>query len=96
MGDLISPAVMIAIVACIGFCEGLKVKFPKLSTTLTSIIGGAIGAAGMSNITGINIVTVQSIILNWFTITCGSWLLYEYVVSRYRVKKDETKENPTA
>lgn len=96
MGDLISPAVMIAIVACIGFCEGLKVKFPKLSTTLTSIIGGAIGAAGMSNITGINIVTVQSIILNWFTITCGAWLLYEYVVSRYRVKKDETKENPTA
>ena len=95
MGDLISPVVMVAIVACIGFCEGLKVKFPKLSTTLTSIIGGAIGAAGMSNITGINIVTVQSIILNLFTITCGSWLLYEYVVSRYRVKKDETKENPT-
>lgn len=96
MGDLISPVVMVAIVACIGFCEGLKVKFPKLSTTLTSIIGGAIGAAGMANITGLNILTIQSILLNWFTITCGSWLLYEYVVSRYRVKKDETKQTPTA
>lgn len=84
MGDLVSPIVMTAVVACIGLTEGIKKKFSKLSSTWSSIIGGAIGAFGVSNLNIDHIFqSVQSFVLNWFIIVCVSWLAYEMVVKRF-------------
>lgn len=84
MGDLVSPIVMAAITANVGFCEGLKKKFSKLSTTWTSLIGGAIGAFSVANLNIDHIFqSVQSFVLNWFIIVCVSWLAYEMVVKRF-------------
>lgn len=89
MGEFLSPLVIAAVVGNVGFCEGLKRKFPKLSTFITSILGGLVGAFGVANLSMNNVFSsIQSFILNWFIVTCVAWLSYELVVSRFTIKKD--------
>lgn len=85
----LSPILIAAIVANVGFVQGLKGKIPKLSSTVTSIIGGIVGAFGVANLAGLSVlVAVQSFVINWFIVTCGAWLCFESIVKRFTTPKD--------
>lgn len=96
MDFTLSPILIAAIVANVGFVQGLKSKLPKLSSTVTSIIGGCVGAFGVANLSGLAIlVAVQSFVLNWFIVTCGSWLTFESIVKRFTAPKESGNGQPS-
>lgn len=86
----LSPILIAAIIANVGFVQGLKGKMPKISSTISSIIGGCIGAFGVANMSGLAVlVAIQSFVLNWFIVTCGAWLCFESIVKRFTIAKDQ-------
>lgn len=91
-----SPLILAGIIAVVGVTEGIKSKFPKLSSTLVSIIATIIAAGTLANfdsITTVGIIKfVQSFIFNMICILGGCWLMYGTIISKYRNITNENKQ----
>lgn len=95
MGDMVSPSIMLAIAMVVGMAEGIKRKWPNLSTTLVSCVASFIGAFGVANLDFAHLLqSFQSFFLNWGAILGISWLAYGTVVSRFSTNQSTNPQTP--